>query len=75
MEAGTVVHPEGKNSEQSFDAPIDVEQKQVLPSLGIPSGITFKTPRGPALKQVVLYFAVFYVLITVAGLLYVTLVN
>lgn len=73
MEAGTVVHPDGKKNEQSFDAPIGVDQKQVLPSLGIPDGVAFKMPRGPAIKQALGYFIVFYLLFTVAGLLHVSL--
>lgn len=75
MEAGSIIHPEGFKSEKSLDAPIENPHVELLPSLEIPTGTSVKASRKPALKQVALYFIVFYVVFTAAGLLYVTFVK
>lgn len=75
MEAGSIIHPDGHKAEKSFDAPIENPHVELLPSLGIPQGISVKASRKPAFKQVVLYFIVFYILCTAAGLLYVTFIK
>jgi hypothetical protein len=72
MEAGSVIHPEGHKDEKPFDTPIENPHVELLPSLEIPKGMTVKASRRPAFKQVLLYFIVFYLLFTAAGLLYVT---